>query len=82
MLIIGVVLTALTAVNGKSTKLLTSWKNPNYTGQRFHKILVVGMSNNPATRSDFEDALSHKVARNGVRRFREFDSTPAGHQPD
>jgi hypothetical protein len=66
MLIIGVVLTALTAGNGKSTKLLTSWKNPNYTGQRFHKILVVGMSNNPATRSDFEDALSHKVARNGV----------------
>jgi hypothetical protein len=66
MLVIGVVLAGLTAGNCKSTKLLTSWKNPNYAGQRFHKILVVGMSNNPATRADFEDALSHKIARNGV----------------
>ena len=63
MLVIGVVLAALTAGNCKSTKLLTSWKNPNYTGQRFHKVLVVGMSNNPATRADFEDALSQKIGR-------------------
>ena len=66
MLVIGVVLAALTPGNCKSTKLLTSWKNPNYTGQRFHKVLVVGMSNNPATRADFEDALSHKVGRDGI----------------
>ena len=66
MLVIGVVLAGLTAGNCKSTKLLTSWKNPNYAGQRFHKILVVGMSNNPATRADFEDALSHKISKNGV----------------
>ena len=66
MLVIAVVLAGLTAGNCKSTKLLTSWKNPDYTGQRFHKILVVGMSNNPATRADFEDALSHKIGRDGM----------------
>jgi hypothetical protein len=66
MLVIGVVLAGLTVGYCKSTKLLTSWKNPNYAGQRFHKILVIGMSNNPATRADFEDALSLKIARNGL----------------
>jgi hypothetical protein len=35
-------------------------------GQPFHKMLVIGMSNDPPTRSDFEDALSLKIARNGI----------------
>lgn len=67
ILVVGLLLAGLTGVGVcKSTKLLSSWKNPNYAGQRFHKILVIGMSNNPATRSDFEDALSLKIARNGI----------------
>ena len=66
MLVVGLVFAGLTVGYCKSTKLLTSWKNPNYAGQPFHKILVIGMSNNPATRADFEDALSLKIARNGV----------------
>ena len=67
ILVVGLLLAGLTGVGVcKSTTLLSSWKNPNYSGQRFHKILVIGMSNNPATRSDFEDALSLKIARNGI----------------
>jgi len=66
LLIVGLVLAGLTVGYGKSTKLITSWKNPDYAGQRFHKILVIGMSNNPAIRADFEDALSLKIARNGL----------------
>ena len=48
------------------TKLLVSWKNPKYTGQTFHNILVIGMSNNPGTRADFEDALSARITRPGI----------------
>lgn len=66
ILLIGLVLAGVTAGYCKSTKLITKWKNPDYAGQRFHKILVIGMSNNPSTRSDFEDALALKIARNGV----------------
>ena len=51
---------------GKSTKLVASWKNPEYSGPRFHRILVVGMSAKPGVRADFEDALSRLVARDGV----------------
>jgi hypothetical protein len=52
--------------SGRSTKLATSWKNPEYSGPRFQKILVLGMSDKPGVRADFEDALSKLVGGNGV----------------
>jgi hypothetical protein len=66
MLVLGLVLAGVTVGYCKSTKLITKWRNPEYKGQQFHKILVIGMSNNPKTRSDFEDALSLKITRNGI----------------
>ena len=51
---------------GGKTKLITSWKNPEYTGPAFHRILVLGMSAKPGVRADFEDALSGLVARPGI----------------
>ncbi len=53
-------------VNAKSTKLITSWKNPQVTGGHFKKVLVIGMSANPGRRSDFEDALAASLTRPGV----------------
>ena len=61
-----IVLFGATIANGKSTKLVTSWKNPEYSGPPFHKILVLGMSDKPGIRADFEDALSKLVTRDGV----------------
>jgi hypothetical protein len=49
-----------------SAKLIMSWKNPNYSGQPFHRILVIGMSEDPVVRLDFEDALSEKLTRDGI----------------
>jgi hypothetical protein len=62
---IALVLAAVTAVYGKSTKLIVSWKNPEYSGPKFKKILVIGMSPNPGRRSDFEDALSALLNKSG-----------------
>jgi hypothetical protein len=57
----------LMSVSGDaSTKLKMSWKNPNYSGQRFKKILVIGMSNNLETRADFEVALANKITQAGI----------------
>jgi hypothetical protein len=64
--VLGLVLAGVTVAYCKSTKLITKWKNPDYAGQRFHKILVIGMSNDPATSSDFENALAIKITRNGI----------------
>lgn len=51
---------------GKSTRLVVSWTNPAVTHPGFHKVLVVGMSNNPGIRADFEDALAAKLTAPGL----------------
>jgi hypothetical protein len=64
--VFALVLFGATIATGKSTKLITSWKNPEYSGSRFHRVLVLGMSTRPGVRADFEDALSKLVTRDGV----------------
>jgi hypothetical protein len=56
----------LTSTLAYSAKLVMTWKNPHYTGQPFHRILVIGMSENPVVRLDFEDALADKLSRDGL----------------
>jgi hypothetical protein len=67
----GILLTAGTLAYSSSTKLVMSWKNPKYSGEQFHTILVIGMSENPVVRADFEDALSSKITRDG------FEAVPS-----
>jgi hypothetical protein len=52
--------------NAKSTKILTSWKNPNFSHSRFHKVMVVGMSDNAPVRADFEDELSAAMKEKNI----------------
>jgi len=59
-------LTVLTAVSGKSIKMVTSWFNPDYQGQTFHKILVIGVAQNLEVRADFEDEMAAQIARPGI----------------
>lgn len=66
MLLLAVLLAAATLANGKSTKLVASWKNPEVPATKFHHILVIGMSAKPGVRADFEDALARLVTRDGV----------------
>lgn len=66
MWLFAIVLCGATLATGKSTRLVTSWKNPEYSGSRFHKILVLGMSEKAGVRADFEDALSKLVTRDGI----------------
>jgi hypothetical protein len=57
---------SITAAFGKSTKLITSWKNPQFHSGTFRKVLVIGMSADPGRRADFEDALSARLGKPGV----------------
>ena len=65
-LAIAFLLAASSLAAAKSTKLVASWKNPQYSGPRFHRILVLGMSAKPGVRADFEDALSKLLTGPGV----------------
>lgn len=59
-------LAILPVANAKAAKLIVSWKNPNYSGQRPNRILVIGMSENPEVRADFEDDLSSAITTDGI----------------
>jgi hypothetical protein len=59
-------LAVLTASAGKSVKMITSWYNSSYKGQTFHKILVIGVAQNPEVRADFEDQMAAQIARPGI----------------
>ncbi|MGB8886673.1 MAG: hypothetical protein WCC87_08110 [Candidatus Korobacteraceae bacterium] len=65
-IVMAVLLTASAVGHCKGTKLVASVKNPEYSGQRFKKVLVIGMSDSPAIRSDFEDAMANQLTRDGV----------------
>jgi len=65
ILLTAMLLTPWTLAYSGSTKLVMSWKNPKYSGEHFRRILVIGMSENPVVRADFEDALSAKITRDG-----------------
>jgi hypothetical protein len=60
------VLTVLTAVSAKSIKMVTTWFNPKYEGQVFHKVLVIGVAQNLEVRADFEDEMAAVIARPGI----------------
>jgi hypothetical protein len=57
---------ALTAT-GKSIKMVTSWLNPKYQGQTFHKVLVIGVAQDLEVRADFEDEMAAQMARPGMQ---------------
>jgi len=60
------VLIVLTPVSAKSIKMVTTWLNPKYEGQVFHKVLVIGVAQNLEVRADFEDEMAAVIGRPGI----------------
>jgi hypothetical protein len=55
------------ALASAKSKLLMSWKNPNYDGgKKFHRVLALGLSEKTNIRADFEDALAEQLSETGV----------------
>jgi hypothetical protein len=51
-----------------SSKLVMSWRNPNYSStKRFQHVLALGFSNNLEVRVDFEDALAAELTSKGYQ---------------
>ena len=65
-MVIAVLLVASAPAIGKSTKLVASVKSPTYNGQHFAHVLVIGMSDHPSVRVDFEQAMSDALTAAGV----------------
>ncbi len=48
------------------TSLIDSWRNPNLTGRRYQKVLVVSITKSENTRRVFEDVLSAELGQRGI----------------
>jgi hypothetical protein len=67
ILAIALFLLTVALASGKSSKLVMSWKNPNYSaGRKFQRVLALGLSDKTGVRADFEDALAAQLAETGL----------------
>jgi hypothetical protein len=67
MLIIAIIVAAATLLFARSSKLITSWRNPSYApAKKFHRVLAMGFSNKMEVRADFEDALAAELSSKGL----------------
>lgn len=48
-----------------STKLVTTWSDDKYQGEKLGKLLVIGVFKNDLMRRQFEDQFAAKLARDG-----------------
>lgn len=69
-------LAAALAVNARSTKLVFTWKNANYTGTGFKSILVLAMNGQAEGRADFEDRMVKELVRPGVTAVPSYSLMP------
>lgn len=49
-----------------SSKMLMSWRSPEATVRKFHRVLALGLSNKTEVRADFEDALAAQLTETGL----------------
>lgn len=66
----------LTISYAKSTKLVFTWRNPNYSGTPFKTILVLGINGKVENRAEFEDQLSAAIARPGMQAIPSYSLIP------
>ena len=50
-----------------STKFAFTWLNPNYHGEHFKNVMVLGINGQAANRAEFEDQLTAAIARPGMQ---------------
>lgn len=68
-----VFLLAFLAMGCSSTKLVSTWKNPETVSFDAYKVLVVGMTQNEEVRIEFETSLVNRLREKGVESMRSID---------
>jgi hypothetical protein len=66
ILTIVIILLAVPLATSKSSKMIMSWKNPNFSARKFQHLLALGLSDKTGVRANFEDALAEQLAAAGV----------------
>jgi hypothetical protein len=78
-----IALTLVLLVGGcSSTRLVNQWENPQAVPARFGRILVIGVTQQPAMRRLFEDAFVAKLGAEGVNAVPSYQLIPEDGQVD
>ena len=72
------VVAAVAVAGCASTELVSQWKSPAFSGPPLKKVMVVGVSSQPATRRIFEDEFSAALKAAGVDRRAQLHGDSAG----
>jgi hypothetical protein len=75
-ILILLVLGAVAISSAKSTKLVYSWRNPQFSGGSFKNVLVLAMNGKASSRADFEDRMVAAIARPGVQAVPSYSLLP------
>lgn len=75
-MLLSTVLTGLALVAAGSPKMEFTWKNPNYSGGTFKKILVLALNGKAANRAEFEDELVAAISRPGEKAAPSYEYMP------
>jgi hypothetical protein len=67
------VLASLTLPAVAGPKVEFSWKNPDYPGGTFKKILILAINGNAANRAEFEDEFSSAISRPGGKAYPSYE---------
>jgi hypothetical protein len=59
-------LVLLVATACSSARVVNEWRNPQYAGPEFRRIMVVGVSKQPSIRRTFEDAFVARLKQDGM----------------
>src|SRR5262245_25677213 len=65
-----------------STSLVDQWKSPEFQGPPLRKVMVVGVSSQPATRRTFEDEFAAALKTAGVTAVPSYTVMPQDGQAD
>jgi hypothetical protein len=76
--ILGVALlaTLLLGACGTVTKIPTTWRNPDYQGASFQKVLVIGVAERDADRRLFEDRFAEVLFGRGLDALPSYEILP------
>jgi len=59
-----------------STSMVSHWRDPGYTGGKLQKVLVLGVSPNPAGRRQFEDSFGNVLGRQKIQAVSSYVQFP------
>jgi hypothetical protein len=76
------VVAAVVIAGCASTELVSQWKSPAFNGPPLKKVMVVGVSSQPATRRIFEDEFSAALKAAGVTAVPSYTVIPQDGQAE